>query len=233
MVESAIAGNLKAFYVVGADPVEQFGIDPFVFSNSFVVVQDMFLTETAAIADVVLPAANAYEKSGTFTNTCGDLQLVKKAGEVTGTKSDFEMIVRIAGAMGFDVQRLVPFGRGVGTDMGQSRGAQSGEADRHAVWLEANGLEPKMSPFDPMAILDEIQRLVPGYDVSRMNILAGNDQHTTLSGSGPGALHNPELIVPAQDSLFSSGTLGRYSRTLNSVIENRHKQPAETEVAAD
>jgi NADH-quinone oxidoreductase subunit G len=233
MVESASAGQLKGFYVVGANPIEQFGIDPFAFSNTFVVVQDMFLTETAVIADVVLPAANAYEKSGTFTNTCGDLQLVKKAGEVTGTKSDFEMIVRIAGAMGFDVQRLVPFGRGVGTDMGQSRGAQSGEADRHAVWLEANGLEPKMSPFDPIAILDEIQRLVPGYDVSRMNILAGNDQHTTLPGSGTGALHNPELIVPAQDSLFSSGTLGRYSRTLNSVIENRHKQPAEAEVAAD
>jgi NADH-quinone oxidoreductase subunit G len=233
MVESAKAGKLKALHVVGANPVEQFGIDPFVFSNSFVVVQDMFLTETAEIADVVLPAANAYEKSGTFTNTCGDLQLVKKAGEVTGTKSDFEMIVRIAGAMGFDFQRLVPFGRGTGTDMGQSRGAQSGEADRHGVWLEASGLEPKMSPFDPMAILDEIQRLVPGYDVSRMNILAGNDQHTTLSGSGPGALHNPELIMPAQDHLFSSGTLGRYSRTLNSVIENRHKQPAEAEVAAD
>ena len=233
MVESANAGTLKAFYVVGANPVEQFGIDPHVFSNSFVVVQDMFLTETAVIADVVLPAANAYEKSGTFTNTCGDLQLVKKAGEVTGTKSDFEMVVRIAGAMGFDVRRLVPFGRGAGADMGQSRGAQSGEADRHAVWLEANGLEPKMSPFDPMAILDEIQRLVPCYDVSRMNIVSGNDQHTTLSGSGPGALHDPALIVPAQDNLFSSGTLGRYSRTLNSVIENRHKQPAETEVAAD
>jgi len=233
MVESAKAGKLKTFYVVGANPVEQFGIDPFVFSNSFVVVQDMFLTETAVIADVVLPAANAYEKSGTFTNTCGDLQLVKKTGEVTGTKSDFEMIVRIAGAMGFEVQRLVPFGRGTGTDMGQSRGPQSGEADRHGVWLEANGLEPKMSPFDPMAILDEIQQLVPGYDVSRMNILTGNDQHTTLSGSGPGALHNPELIVPAKDDLFSSGTLGRYSRTLNSVIENRHRQPADAEVAAD
>jgi NADH-quinone oxidoreductase subunit G len=233
MVESAKAGSLKAFYVVGANPIEQLAIDPFAFSNSFVVVQDMFLTETAVIADVVLPAANAYEKSGTFTNTCGDLQLVKKAGEVTGTKSDFEMIVRIAGAMGFDVRKLVPFGRGVGTDMGQSRGAQSGEADRHAVWLEANGLEPKMSPFDPMAILDEIQRLVPGYDVSRMNILAGNDQHTTLFSSGPGALQDPKLIAPAQDNLFSSGTLGRYSRTLNSVIENRHKQPANAEVAAD
>jgi len=233
MVESAKTGTLKAFYVVGANPVEQFAIDPHAFSDSFVVVQDMFLTETAVIADVVLPAANAYEKSGTFTNTCGDLQLVKKAGEVTGTKSDFEMIVRIAGAMGYDVRQLVPFGRGVGSDMGQSRGAQSGEADRHAVWLEAHGLEPKMSPFDPMAILDEIQRLVPGYDVSRMDLVSGNDQHTTLTGSGLGALHNPELIIPAKDNLFSSGTLGRYSRTLNSVIENRHKQPVETEVAAD
>jgi NADH-quinone oxidoreductase subunit G len=233
MVAHAKAGSLKAFYVVGANPVKQFSLDPFAFSNSLVVVQDMFLTETAVIADVVLPAANAYEKSGTFTNTCGDLQLVKKAGEVTGTKSDFEMIVRIAGAMGFDVQHLVPFGRGTRADMGQSRGAQSGEADRHGVWLEAQGLEPKMSPFDPMAILDEIQRLVPGYSVSRMDLLAGNDQHTTLSESGPGALHNPKLIVAANDHLFSSGTLGRYSRTLNSVVENHHKQPAETEVAAD
>ena len=232
MVENAKAGKLQAFYVVGANPIEQSSIDPYAFTNSFVVVQDMFLTETAVIADVVLPAANAYEKAGTFTNTCGDLQLVRKAGEVTGTKSDFEMMVRIAGAMGFDVRKLVPFGRGTAADMGQSRGAQSGEADRHAVWLEAHGLEPKMSPFDPMAILDEIQRLVPGYDVSRMDLTAGNDQHTTLTGSGPGALQNPELIVPAQDNLFSSGTLGRYSRTLNSVIENRDKQPAE-DVAAD
>ena len=170
-----------------ANPVGRFGIDPFAFSKSFVVVQDMFLTETAVIADVVLPAANAYEKSGTFTNTCGDLQLVKKAGEVTGTKSDFEMIVRIADAMGCGCSQTGSVRRvAARADMGQSRGAQSGEADRHAVWLEAQGLEPKMSPFDPMAILDEIQRLVPGYDVSRMNLLAGNDQHTTLVGSAAG-----------------------------------------------
>ncbi len=238
MVESARSGKLKAFYVVGANPVGRFGIDPFAFSQSFVVVQDMFLTETAAQADVVLPASNAYEKSGTFTNTCGDLQLVKKAGEVSGSKSDFEVIVRIADAMGADVRKLVPFGRGTEADMGQSRGAQSGEADRHSVWLEAHGLEPKMSPFDPMAILDEIQRLVPGYEVSRMNLLAGNDQHTTLVGSasrlsGTQASQNPELIAPASDNLFSSGTLGRYSRTLNSVMENRNRQPVESEVAAD
>lgn len=233
MVDRARQGALKAFYVVGANPVGRFRIDPFAFSRSFVVVQDMFLTETAVIADVVLPAANAYEKSGTFTNTCGDLQIVKKAGEVSVTKTDFEMIVRIADAMGFDVRRLVPFGgRGTRADMGQSRGAQSGEADRHSVWLEANGLEPKMSPFDTIAILDEIQRLVPGYDVSRLNLLAGNDEHTSFAENVSAAPQDPNLIVPANDALFSSGTLGRYSKALNSVIEN-HRQPAEAEVAAD
>lgn len=231
MAESAKAGNLKALYVVGANPIGRLDIDPFAFSKTFMVVQEMFLTETAAMAEVVLPAANAYEKSGTFTNTCGDLQLVKKAGEVTGTKSDFEMTVRIADAMGFDVHALVPFGHGTRSDMGQSRGAQSGEADRHGVWLEAHGLEPKMSPFDPMAVLDEIQRLVPGYDVSRMDLLAANDQHTSLSQSGPGAEQDSGLIVPANNDLFSSGTLGRYSRTLNSVIEEKQRQ--RIEVAAD
>jgi NADH-quinone oxidoreductase subunit G len=232
MAEAGKAGHLKALYVVGADPVARFGLDPFAFSRSFVVVQDMFLTETARIADVVLPAANAYEKSGTMTNTCGDLQLVKKAGEVNGPKSDFEMMVRIADAMGHDVGRLVRFGGGgTHSDMGQSRGAQSGEADRHAVWLEAQGLEPRMSPFDPAAILDEIQRLVPGYGVSRLNLLAGNDQPVDISACHADMPQAPDLITPANDTLFTSGTLGRYSRALNSVMENR-KAPT-GEVAAD
>ena len=132
MFDSAKTGKLKALYIVGSNPVARYNIDPFAISQSFVVVQDMFLTETATVANVVLPAANAYEKSGTFTNTCGDLQILKKAGEFSGAKSDFEMIVRIADAMGFDVRKLVPFGSGTHADMGQSRGAQSGEADRHS-----------------------------------------------------------------------------------------------------
>jgi len=232
MIDRAKAGHLGAVYVVGSNPVGRLKIDPFAFSKAFVVVQDMFLTETAIMADVILPAANAYEKSGTFTNTCGDLQLLKKAGEAAGTKSDFEMIVRIADAMGFNVRKLVPFGGGTRADMGQSRGAQSGEADRHAVWLEARGLEPKLSPFDPMAILDEIQRLVPGYDVSHINLLAGNSQHTSLAGSGTGAAQRDQSIAPANDSLFSSGTLGRYSSTLKSVMES-HQQKTTEAVAAD
>jgi len=231
MVEAAKAGKLKALYVVGSNPIGRLDVDPFAFSKGFVVVQDMFLTETAAIADVVLPAANAYEKAGSMTNTCGDVQLVKKAGEVSGTKPDFEMIVRIADAMGADIRKLVRFGGGVSADMGQSRGAQSGEADRHAVWLENQGLEPKLSPLDPMAILDEIQRLVPGYGASRANLLAGNSEHTSLANSGTGVAHASESIQPANDTLFTSGTLGRYSRALRSVLESHEVKSAE--VAAD
>ena len=89
-----------------------------------------------------------------------------------------------------------------------------------------------MTPFDPMAILDEIQRVVAGYDISRVNLLAGNDQHLEIADGGASAIQNPELIAPAKDDLFSSGTLGRYSKTLNSVFENKNKS-ADAEVAAD
>ena len=232
MAAAAKDGTLKALYVVGSNPVSRYHIDPFALQKPFVVVQEMFLSETAVLADVVLPAANAYEKDGTFTNTAGDLQLLKKAGDLAGTKTDFEILVLVAERMGYDVSKLVPFGGATRADMGQSRGAQSGEADRHAVWLQAQGLEPKMTPLDPIAILDEIQRLVPGYDVSRLNLIAGNDVHVTSLEKGRGITDtHPERIVPSDDTLFTSGTLGRYSNSLHSVIESRQKTPAEKEVS--
>ena len=229
MLAAAKAGKLGALYVVGSNPMARFQVQPGELKDCFLVVQEVFLTETAAMADVVLPAANAYEKSGSFTNTCGDLQLLKKAGDFAGTKSDFELIVRVAERVGADIQKLVPFGGGTRADMGQSRGAQSGEADRHGVWLAANKLEPKLSPFDPAALLDEIQRLVPGYDFSRLNLFAGNSEHTAAAGQGPGTStdQRPELIWPANDSLFTSGTLGRYSNTLNTVAERYERYPSQ------
>jgi NADH-quinone oxidoreductase subunit G len=222
----APSSGLKALYVVGSNPVARYGANSFGPAKPFLVVQDLFLTETATMADVVLPAACAYEKSGTFTNTCGDVQLVNKAGDLMGVKPDFEIMVQLASRMGFDVRKLVPF-RGAGrADLGQSRGAQSGEADRHAVWLRANNLEPKVSPLDPMAILDEIQRLVPGYDVSRLELIAGNDVHTHAAEASSGnAKPDPAAILASNDTLFTSGTLGRYSEALSSVIENKRREP--------
>ena len=179
ILSAAASGDLGALLAVGSNPAAAPGFDAANLKKTFVIVQDIFLTETAAIADVVFPAASLYEKSGTVTNTYGDVQFVKKAADHSGVKPDFEILVRLGGSMGVDVKSLVPFGKsGVTADLGQSRGAQSGEADRHAVWLASNGLEPKLSPFDPLAALDEIQRLVPGYALDRVNLLGGNDVRT-------------------------------------------------------
>jgi NADH-quinone oxidoreductase subunit G len=221
---AAAQGELGALVVVGADPVKNLGLAAESLKKTFVIALELFLTETAALADVVFPAASLYEKSGTVTNSFGDLQLVKKAADRAGAKPDFEILVRLAEAMGADLKRLVPFGEGgVTADLGQSRGAQAGEADRHAVWLAANDLEPKLSPFDPLALLDEIARLVPGYaqaNSGRVNLLAGNDVPTepglTPALAGP-VSRGQGRIAPAHDGLFTSGGLGEHCPALREL----------------
>ena len=229
MFDAAAAGELAAMYIVGSNPVSRYGVDIESLKNTFLVVQDMFLTETAAVADVVFPTANLYEKAGSVTNSYGDQQMVKKAGDHAGVRTDFELIVRLADRMGFEAKQLVPFGKGLRADSGQTRGVQSGEADRHAVWLSAHDIEPKVSPFNPFAVLDEIARLVPGYGVSRLNLLAGNDVATKLPAAVAAGAARRDLVFPSTDSLFTSGTLGRYSAKLNQVMESH--EPLET--AAD
>jgi NADH-quinone oxidoreductase subunit G len=226
MLEGAANGDVQALWVVGANPAARFA-DSEAFSRPFLIAQDMFLTETAQHADVFLPAAFAYEKAGTVTNTCGDLQQLKKASDVHGVKADFEIIIRIAEKMGADIEKLVPYRGYTFADAGQSRGPQSGEADRNVVFTEAHGLASRTSPLDPTITLDEISQLVPGYAISRLNLLAGMPQRTELVQIDPAGISaHPELIVPAGNTLFTSGTLGRYSATLNSVVEN-HRKAAE------
>ena len=219
MLDAAAGGRLGALVVVGANPVGSHGLDPKSLASTFIIAQDLFLTETAAIADVVFPAASLYEKTGTVTSAFGDLQLVRKAADHAGAKPDFEIIVRLAASMGADVKALVPFGAGgVTADLGQSRGAQAGEADRHAVWLAANNLEPKLSPFDPLAVLDEIERVVPGYKLDRLNLFGGNDVSTEPGFVPVSSLAaTPAAISPAHNGLFTSGTLGRYSPALKEL----------------
>ena len=235
MFEAAQSSALGALLVVGADPVAKLRIDPASLKKTFLIVQDLFLTDTAKYADVVFPAASLYEKSGTVTNTFGDVQLVQKAADRAGTKPDFEILVRLAASMDVDIKALVAFGKGgVRTDLGQSRGAQSGEADRHGVWLAAQGLEPRLSPFDPLAVLDEIERLVPAYKLDRANLLGGNDVATEPGFVPVSALiaPQPDLIAPAHDTLFTSGSLGWYSPALRELSVYQ-SQPELAETGAD
>ena len=223
MKEATASGELGALLIVGADPAAKLRLDAAALKKTFVIVADIFLTQTAALADVVFPAASLYEKSGTVTNTFGDVQLVSKAADRAGVKPEFEILVRLAGAMGVDVKTLVHFGQsGTTADLGQSRGVQAGEADRHAVWLAANNLEPKMSPFDPLAVLDEIARLVPGYAPNqarqdRVNLLSGNDVPTEPGFVPVTALTERGEFSPVHDGLFTSGTLGEHSPALKEL----------------
>src|SRR5260370_42090034 len=95
-VDEMIGADLSALWVVGANPLKG-GINR---KADFLVVQDMFLTETAQQADVVLPAASAYEKNGTVTNTSGQVQRLTRAINTMGAKPDLEIMGFIAREMG-------------------------------------------------------------------------------------------------------------------------------------
>jgi NADH-quinone oxidoreductase subunit G len=94
MMNAAVAGKLKALYVVGANPVKTFRVaEPDKLGRlELLVVHEMFLTETAQRADVVLPAASSYEKDGTLTNTAGEVQMTHRSIDPQGPRSDFDLI---------------------------------------------------------------------------------------------------------------------------------------------
>jgi NADH-quinone oxidoreductase subunit G len=94
MMEAAVSGKLKAMYVVGANPVKTFEVAQHdrLGGLELLVVHDMFLTETALRADVVLPAASSYEKDGTLTNAAGEVQMTHRSIDPQGPRSDFDLL---------------------------------------------------------------------------------------------------------------------------------------------
>jgi len=97
-------GKIKGLYIMGENPVSSFPdknlVTEALASLDFLVVQDMFLTETARLANIVLPAASFAEKEGTFTNFGGRVNRVQKAIEPIGESlPDWEIILRLADKM--------------------------------------------------------------------------------------------------------------------------------------
>ncbi|MFI3176294.1 MAG: formate dehydrogenase subunit alpha [Eubacteriales bacterium] len=97
--DAILEGNVKVLYVMGENPVVS---DPDTthvikaLEKSFLIVQDIFLTETAEYADVLLPATSFAEKDGTFTNTERRVQRVRKAIEPIGeSRNDWEILVEL------------------------------------------------------------------------------------------------------------------------------------------
>jgi NADH-quinone oxidoreductase subunit G len=154
--------DLSVLWVVGANPYRLPAPER---RAGFMVVQDLFLTETARLADVVLPAACAYEKNGTVTNVTGEMQRLTRAVNTMGAKPDLEI-------MGFLAREM--------------------------------GAAAALGPWTPEAVLEEIRKT----------------QTTPSNGRIP-VENRPDLAHSDHNGLFASGTLGRYSRVLNSVVESR------------
>jgi formate dehydrogenase alpha subunit len=108
MIPKAHSGELKALYIIGENPLVS---DPdlnhaekSIAHLDFLVVQDIFMTETAKQADVILPSRCFAEKDGTFSNTERRVQRVRKAVDPPGdARYDWEITCEIARRMGYDM----------------------------------------------------------------------------------------------------------------------------------
>jgi formate dehydrogenase major subunit len=104
MIDAAAAGKIKALYVVGENIASAGAhVTDALGKLDFLVVQDMFMTETAGKANVVLPSASFAERDGTVTNAERRVQRVRKAIEPIGSaKADWQIVAEIAKAMGHE-----------------------------------------------------------------------------------------------------------------------------------
>ena len=106
-VSQMMESGLKAMYIVGENPVISEPNSEHVMEVlgglEFLVVQDIFLTETARYADVVLPASSYAEKDGTFANSERRIQLIQPAIDPIGeSKPDYKILLEVMSALGYE-----------------------------------------------------------------------------------------------------------------------------------
>jgi formate dehydrogenase major subunit len=133
MLPAAHDGKLKAMYIIGENPLVSDAdlnhAEKSLKRLEFLVVQDIFLTETARLADVVLPSACFAEKDGTFSNTERRVQRVRKAVEPPGeAREDWKIVCEVAARMGYpmpyadsreimdEIRKVTPSYAGIGYD---------------------------------------------------------------------------------------------------------------------
>jgi len=112
-MDKMLEGSLKALYIVGENVVvsdpDMNHTEKALKALEFLVVQDIFLTETAKLADVVLPSVSFAEKDGTFTSTERKVQRVRKAIDPLGnSKPDWKIIVELSSYLGYKMDYSSP-----------------------------------------------------------------------------------------------------------------------------
>ncbi len=141
MFNAAVDGRLKAMWIVAEDMAQT---DPntrhvkaALDGLEFLVVQELFMTETAKHADVILPGASFLEKTGTFTNAERRVQLVRRVFEpLGGARTDSQIICDVARAMGYPMD--YPHEAAIMDEIAELSPAMTGVAHHR---LEGNGLQ--------------------------------------------------------------------------------------------
>jgi formate dehydrogenase major subunit len=179
MMEAAHQGEIKALYVMGENPMmsdpDLSHVEASLKHLDLLIVQDIFLTETAKLADVVLPSACFAEKDGTFSNTERRVQRVRKAVTAPGqAKADWEIIAGISTKMGYP--------------MGYTSAAE--------IMAEINAVTPSYAGITYERLEKEgIQWPCPNADHPGTRFL-----HKDRFSRGRGLFHAIEYIPPAEQT---------------------------------
>jgi predicted molibdopterin-dependent oxidoreductase YjgC len=213
MIEHAKEGKIKGMYIVGENPALSFPhltlVTEALSALDFLVVQDMFLTETARLATVILPAASFAEKEGTFTNFEGRVQQVRKATEpLADSLPDWETILRLANSMGRpmpysslqqvmdEIEELVPLYQGIGYADLEMKGLYPAERDG-VPWgtrrLYKGQFPSGFGRFSPVQYIPRAELPQDGYPLT---LLAGTILYQFGTGSRSSRASRLERFQP-------------------------------------
>ena len=220
MIYNARDGKIKGMYIMGENPLLSFPspalIKESLESLDFLVVHDMFLTETAKIANVVLPAASFAEKEGTFTNFEGRVQRVRKVIEPLGDSLPvWEIILRLSNVMGCpmpysslqqimdEIQELVPLYQVMDYRDSEMKGTSRADLDRDPLRNRRmyKGQFPSgFGRFSPVQYEPPSKTLKDGYNLT---MLAGSILYH--SGTGSRSSRSPRLSEFSPEAFVELG----------------------------
>ena len=217
MIQAASDGKLKALYLVGVNPVTTFpggeGVAQALGKLDFLVVQELFLTETALMADVVLPAGSMAEKNGTLTSMERRIQRTRKAIDGVGqAMPDWRIFSELGVTCGMKSMKYVNAAE-VLEEIAETVPFYSGISYR---LLADNGLQWPFSKKDAKEVYHE------GYLGTRHLLEdgppSGKRKFAAVEGWETfGADSKYPMTLILGDLLFHSGSYTRYSDSLNKL----------------
>lgn len=193
MVEAANSGAIKALYIMGENPVYNLPDSNYVKSSlgtlEFMVVQDIFMTETAQMADVVLPSLGWAEKDGTYVNLERRMQRITKAVNREGME-DWRIL----------------------TELGKKMGLKAQYAASEDIMAELAEISPLHEGVTYVALGDGI----PYNSAAHVGKLKSGDWPLPAPWVPSG---KNDIYLMLDKDKFHSGTISRQSKALNSIYE--------------